>query len=142
MMIAKLVAAAALVTAIASPSLAADVDMRVRSSQATILPHERVVGPGEIAAGTVAGALGTAAAIATAPLAPRVYVDPDDSFAYYDGPFARTIDEPVVTYRERYVAPVETRPVVRGTFWNDPVGPVCTPGSLVRLADGNTYLCQ
>jgi hypothetical protein len=141
-MIAKLVAAGAVVAAIASPALAADFVVRSPSAQAYVVPEDRVYGPGEIVAGTVAGAVGTAAAIATAPLVPRPYVYPTDSYAYYDGPLVTNSDRPVVTYNNDYVAPTYVRPAYRGTYWNDPAGPVCEPGTLVRLVDGRSYLCQ
>ena len=62
--------------------------------------------------------------------------------AAYDGPYVTTSDGPYVTYNNGYVAPTYTRPVVTGTYWNDPVGPVCAPGTLVRGLDGRSYLCQ
>ena len=74
-MFAKLVSAGAVIAALASPAVAGDFSVRARSSQAYV-QQERVYGPGEVAAGAVAGAIGTAAAIATAPLAPRPYAIP------------------------------------------------------------------
>jgi hypothetical protein len=142
-MFAKMVSAGAVVAALASPALAGDFTVRSAAPQAAYIERQdRIYGPGDVVAGTVAGALGTAAAIATAPLAPRPYVYETDSYAYYDGPYVTNRDGPYVTSTEEYVAPRYVRPMARGTYWNDPVGPVCEPGTLVRALDGRSYLCQ
>jgi hypothetical protein len=141
-MIAKLVSASAVVVALVSPALAGDFVVRSGTPRTYVQRQERIVSPGDIAAGVVAGAVGTAAAIATAPLAPRTYVYPDESYAYYDGPYVTNSDGPYVTYNDGYVAPGYVRPIVRGTYGNDPFGPVCQPGTLVRGLDGRSYLCQ
>ena len=139
-MIAKLVSASAVVVAMASPAFAGD--FVVRSAAPQVYVQERVYDPTDVVAGTVVGTVGTAAAIATAPLAPRTYVYPTDSYAYYDGPYATTTDGPYVTYNNGYVAPGYTRPVVRGVYSSDPYGPLCEPGTFVRGLDGRSYLCQ
>ena len=78
-----LTAAAVLSTAIAAPALAQDPHARstvVRQQQdagRTYYRHHNV-GPGEVAAGVVGGAIGTAGAIATAPFR-------NDTYAYNNG---------------------------------------------------------
>jgi hypothetical protein len=78
-----LTAAAVLTTAIAAPALAQDPAARalsVRQQQDQVRVYHRNSGfwPGEVAAGVVGGAIGTAGAIATAPFRGDVY-------AYNDG---------------------------------------------------------
>jgi|SRR3954453_11652200 hypothetical protein len=78
-----LTAAAVLSTMIAAPALAQDPVARaqvVRQQQDTarVYHHENRFWPGEIAAGVVGGAIGTAGAIATAPFR-------NNSYAYNDG---------------------------------------------------------
>jgi len=78
-----LTAAAVLSTAIAAPALAQDPAARasyVRQQQDHVRVYHRDSGfwPGEVAAGVVGGAIGTAGAIATAPFR-------NDSYAYNDG---------------------------------------------------------
>ena len=78
-----LTAAAVLSTMIAAPALAQDPAARaqvVRQQQDTTRVYHRDNGfwPGEVAAGVVGGAIGTAGAIATAPFR-------NDSYAYNDG---------------------------------------------------------
>ena len=140
-MIAKLVSAGAVLAAFATPALAGDFVVRSATPQVYV-QRDRGYGPGDIVAGAVAGAVGTAAAIATAPFAPQPYGYQTDSYAYYDGPSAPYNDGPYVTYGNGYVAPGYARPIYRGTYWNDPVGPVCEPGTLVRGLDGRPHLCQ
>jgi hypothetical protein len=134
-MIAKLASASALVAAIASPALAGDLLIGSQTPQVYVERHERVYAPGEIVPGT-------APTIATAPLAPRRYIYPTDSYAHYDGPYVTTNEGPTITYNDGYVAPRYVRPVTRGTYWNDPAGPACEPGTVVRAWDGRSYLCQ
>lgn len=80
----KLVTAAAVLSAaIAAPALAQDAHGRsdnIRQPQASDRVHQRHsgFGPGEVAAGVVGGAIGTAGAIATAPFR-------NDVYAYNDG---------------------------------------------------------
>jgi hypothetical protein len=78
-----LTAAAVLSTAIAAPALAQDPHARstvVRQQQDAARTYYRHnnFGPGEVAAGVVSGAIGTAGAIATAPFR-------NDTYAYNDG---------------------------------------------------------
>jgi hypothetical protein len=78
-----LTAAAVLSTMIAAPALAQDPAARapvVRQQQDTARVYHRDnrSWPGEVAAGVVGGAIGTAGAIATAPFR-------NDSYAYNDG---------------------------------------------------------
>lgn len=80
-----LTAAAILTTAIAAPALAQDSHGRadaMRGSQAQERVYHRHNGsgfwPGDVAAGVVGGAIGTAGAIATAPFR-------NDAYAYNDG---------------------------------------------------------
>jgi hypothetical protein len=78
-----LTAAAVLSTMIAAPALAQDPAARsqvVRQQQDTARVYHRDNGfwPGEVAAGVVGGAIGTAGAIATAPFR-------NDRYAYNDG---------------------------------------------------------
>ena len=127
MMKSKLLAAAAVaMTFLAVPAIAQDVPHR-----AAVTPHPNDVTPhvvrhygsgfwpGDVAAGLVGGALGTAGAIASAPF--RSF---DDSYAYYDAtagyPSRRAYD-----YR---------------TEQNDLR--ICAPGTRVRGEDGRLYPCQ
>src|SRR4051794_10312790 len=78
-----LTVAAALSAAIATPAFAQDPAARsvtVRQHQDSVRVHHRDHGfwPGEVAAGVVGGAIGTAGAIATAPFR-------NDAYAYNDG---------------------------------------------------------
>lgn len=82
-----LIAATVLSTAVAAPALAQDSHGRadaVRQSQAQERVYHRHGGfwPGEVAAGVVGGAIGTAGAIATAPFR-------NDAYAYSDGYYGR-----------------------------------------------------
>ena len=82
-----LTAAAVLSTAIAAPALAQDPQARsmtVRQQQdaARTYHRDRTFWPGEVAAGVVGGAIGTAGAIATAPFR-------NDAYAYNDGYYGR-----------------------------------------------------
>ena len=82
-----LTAAAILSTAVAAPALAQDSHGRsdaVRQTQAQQRVYYRHSGfwPGEVAAGVVGGAIGTAGAIATAPFR-------SDTYAYNDGYYWR-----------------------------------------------------
>jgi hypothetical protein len=82
-----LTAAAILSTAVAAPALARDSHGRsdaVRQTQAQERVYHRHSGfwPGEVAAGVVGGAIGTAGAIATAPFR-------NDAYAYNDGYYGR-----------------------------------------------------
>jgi hypothetical protein len=137
-MIARLIAAAVIVTATA-PAVAADIDFRAgveppvyveRQPQVYVEPQpqvyveRRVVAP----AGVVVAPRPT---VATAPLAPRIYADPADSNALYD-------DDPTVTTDDRQVVERTVRPLRS----YDPYAPVCTPGAIVRGPDGRTWLCQ
>src|SRR5882762_5172668 len=71
-------AAAVLTTAIAAPALAQDPAARAP----VVRQYHRGFWPGEVAAGVVGGAIGTAGAIATAPFRGGAY----DANAYYAGP--------------------------------------------------------
>jgi hypothetical protein len=153
-MIARLIAAAVIVTATA-PAVAADIDFRAgvepqvyverqpqiyverqpqvyveRQPQVYVEPQpqvyveRRVVAP----AGVVVAPRPT---VATAPLAPRIYADPADSNALYD-------DDPTVTTDDRQVVERTVRPLRS----YDPYAPICTPGAIVRGPDGRTWLCQ
>jgi hypothetical protein len=82
-----LTAAAILTTAIAAPALAQDSHGRsdaVRQTQVQERAYHRQSGfwPGDVAAGVVGGAIGTAGAIATAPFR-------SDTYAYNDGYYGR-----------------------------------------------------
>lgn len=74
--------------------------------------------PGDVAAGVVGGAIGTAGAIATAPFR-------SNSYAYYDGGGWRSGE--YTSYRANYPA--------RNGF-------VCQPGTWFRGEDGRPHLCQ
>ena len=83
-----LTAAAVLTTAITAPAMAQDPAARapsVRHQQDQVRVYHRNYGfwPGEVAAGVVGGAIGTAGAIATAPFRGDTY--PYDTYAYNDG---------------------------------------------------------
>lgn len=78
-----LTAAAVLSTAIAAPAMAQESAARassVREQQhaARVYQRQHTFWPGEVAAGVVGGAIGTAGAIATAPFR-------NDTYAYNDG---------------------------------------------------------
>ena len=82
-----LTAATILSTAIAAPAIARDIHGRpdaVRQSQVQqrVYQHHNGFWPGEVAAGIVGGAIGTAGAIATAPFR-------NDAYAYNDGYYGR-----------------------------------------------------
>ena len=121
-MIARLIAAAVIVTATA-PAVAADIDFRA-GVEPQVYVERRVVAP----AGVVVAPRPT---VATAPLAPRIYADPADSNALYD-------DDPTVTTDDRQVVERTVRPLRS----YDPYAPICTPGAIVRGPDGRTWLCQ
>ena len=84
----KLLTAAAIIsTAVAAPALAQDSHGRsdaIRQTQAQERAYHRHSGfrPGNVAAGVVGGAIGTAGAIATAPFR-------NDTYAYNDGYYER-----------------------------------------------------
>jgi hypothetical protein len=115
-----LTAATVLSTAIAAPALAQDPVARGPSVQQH-QDHTRYRGhgfwPGEIAAGVVGGAIGTAGAIATAPFRNDTYAY-NDAYAYNDG-----------YYGQRYYGD-----------YND--GFVCQPGTVFRGGDGRRHICQ
>ena len=78
-----LTAAAVLSTAITAPALAQDpapraVSVRQQQDQVRVYHRDRGFWPGELAAGVVGGAIGTAGAIATAPFR-------GDAYAYNGG---------------------------------------------------------
>jgi hypothetical protein len=82
-----LTAAAVLSTAIAAPALAQDPAARApavrqQQDQVRVYHHNNGFWPGELAAGVVGGAIGTAGAIATAPFR-------NDAYAYNDGYYGR-----------------------------------------------------
>lgn len=120
----KVLAVAALVTAVSTPVLAQEISYGAngRTGYHTQYTgnyggyrgghyrHHRGYGPGAIAAGVVGGAIGTAAAIATAPFS--------DSYAY--------------DYEPVY----NQAPTYGGN------GFVCSPGTYYRNAYGRTQLCQ
>jgi hypothetical protein len=89
MMSMKLLAATAIVAALATPAMAMGPHARSEAAQqrwhqARIYHHYRHHNgfwPGEVAAGVVGGALGTAGAIAAAPFGYDAYD------GYYDGPY-------------------------------------------------------
>jgi hypothetical protein len=77
-----LTAAAVLSTAIVAPAMAQDpaaraVSVRQQQDAARVYHRDRAFWPGEVAAGVVGGAIGTAGAIATAPFR-------NDTYAYND----------------------------------------------------------
>ena len=123
-----LAAAAMATTLVAVPAIAQDVPHR-----AVVTPHANDVTahsirhydsgfwPGDVAAGVVGGALGTAGAIASAPF--RAF---DDSYAYYD-------ENAGYPYHGEYGYRVSR---------NDLSGPICAPGTRVRGEDGLLYRCQ
>jgi hypothetical protein len=85
-----LTAAAVLSTAIAAPALAQDAHGRSDAvpkyqNNDRVYYQHRGFGPGEVAAGVVGGAIGTAGAIATAPFR-------NDVYAYNDGYGGRRYD--------------------------------------------------
>src|SRR4051794_7421922 len=86
-----LTAAAVLSTMIAAPALAQDPAARaqvVRQQQDTarVCHDGNGFWPGEVAAGVVGGAIGTAGAIATAPFRNDRYAYSDDYYHRYHGP--------------------------------------------------------
>jgi hypothetical protein len=125
-MIAKLIAAGVAIAA-ASPAMAADWDARAEAPRVYVERQEPLYAPREIV-------VAPAATIEPAPLVRRRYVDPVDSNALYDGPVMPS-DEPVVVERTVRTAPI-------GPYLIDPIGPICTPGTIVRGPDGRTWLCQ
>ena len=88
-----LTAAAVLTTAIAAPALAQDPHGRSDSIRSSPAQQQRMhyghsgFWPGEVAAGVVGGAIGTAGAIATAPFRSDVYAYNDGYYGqrYYSG---------------------------------------------------------
>jgi hypothetical protein len=75
-------AAAVLSAAIAAPAFAQDpaarsTSVRAQQDQARVYHRDSGFWPGDVAAGVVGGAIGTAGAIATAPFR-------NDTYAYYD----------------------------------------------------------
>ncbi|MCA6120708.1 hypothetical protein J6500_02145 [Bradyrhizobium sp. WSM 1704] len=108
----RLVAAAALTAAVATPAFAQDPAARSAPVQhpRTQIYHQHYNSgfwPGDVAAGVVGGAIGTAGAIATAPFRNDYGYD---RYAYNDG-----------YYRQGFV---------------------CQPGTVFRGADGQRHLCQ
>ena len=83
----KLLAAAAIVAAAASPAMAMGPHARSEAVQQRLqesrVYHHRYgeFGPGDVAAGIVGGAIGTAGAIAGAPFGYDPY------YSYYEGPY-------------------------------------------------------
>jgi hypothetical protein len=89
--------------------------------------------PADVAAGVVGGAVGTAAAVATAPFrtAPYAY----DSYAYYDG-------DSYAYYNNGYRGgPKQSYPVSRQGYAVSN-GFVCEPGSWFKGEDGLMHICQ
>ena len=90
--------------------------------------------PGDVAAGVVGGAVGTAGAIATAPFRDNDYAYNDaynDSYAY-DNDDCMTDGQKAaggcgLNHHENYAA--------RNGF-------VCQPGTWIRMEDGQRHLCQ
>ena len=76
-------------------------------------PFIRADKPGDVAAGVVGGAIGTAGAIATAPFR-------DDSHAYYNNGYGGGYDQ---SYAARN-------------------GFVCQPGTWFKGEDGRRHICQ
>jgi hypothetical protein len=115
-----LTAAAVLTTAMAAPALAQDPHPRsdaIRQIQTQDRVYHRHSGfwPGEVAAGVVGGAIGTAGAIATAPFRNDVYAR-NDAYAYYEG-------------GRRY-------------YGGPRYGFVCQPGTTFIGGDGRRHICQ
>src|SRR4051812_49408122 len=106
-----LTATALLATVIASPVMAQQRTTTYRADR-TYEYRDNGFWPGEVAAGVVGGAIGTAGAIATAPLR--------DSYAYDNGGY-------YPGYDNSYAA--------RNGF-------VCQPGTFFRGEDGRRHLCQ
>lgn len=135
MMKTKLLAAATLATALtAVPAMAQDVphgtSVTPHANDGTSYPvHHRDSGfwPGDVAAGVVGGAIGTAGAIASAPFRAfdNSYVY-DNSYAYYD-------ENGGYPYNKKYSYRISR---------NDLSGPICAPGTFVRGEDGLLYPCQ
>jgi hypothetical protein len=100
-----LTAVAVLTTAVAAPALAQDPAARsptVRQHQAMRVYH-RDYGfwPGDVAAGVVGGAIGTAGAIATAPFRNDAYAYNSGYYGqrYYGGYYNGFVCEPGTTFR-------------------------------------------
>src|SRR5438270_9616493 len=101
-----LTAAAVLSTAIAAPAMAQDPAARatsVRHQQDQVRVYHRNSGfwPGDLAAGVVGGAIGTAGAIATAPFRGDVYAYNDGYYgnrAYYGGYNSGIACQPGMTF--------------------------------------------
>ncbi|XIA62333.1 hypothetical protein ACFIOY_22300 [Bradyrhizobium sp. TZ2] len=100
-----LTAAAVLSTAVAAPSLAQDSHGRsdvIRQPQTKDRVYHRHSGfsPGEVAAGVVGGAIGTAGAIATAPFRNDVYAYNDGYYGrrYYGGYNSGFVCQPGTTF--------------------------------------------
>jgi hypothetical protein len=101
-----LTAAAVLSTAVAVPALAQDPHGRsaaIRQPQTQDRVYHRHSGfwPGEVAAGVVGGAIGTAGAIATAPFRNDVYAYNDGYYGsrYYGGYNNGFVCQPGTTFR-------------------------------------------
>ena len=99
-----LTAAAVLSTVIAAPVLAQDPAARgpaVRQHQDRIYYRDHGFWPGEVAAGVVGGAIGTAGAIATAPFRNDVYAYNDGYYGrgYYGGYNSGFVCQPGTTFR-------------------------------------------
>jgi hypothetical protein len=92
-----LTAAAVLSTAIAAPAMAQDPaarapSVRQQQDQVRVYHRNHAFWPGEVAAGVVGGAIGTAGAIATAPFRSDVYAYNDGyygprTYGYYNSGF-------------------------------------------------------
>ena len=113
-----LTAAAVLTTAIAAPALAQDPAARAQTvrhyNQARVYYPDSRFWPGDVAAGVVGGALGTAGAIATAPFRNDVYAYNDYNDGYYGQRYYRDYDN----------------------------GFVCQPGTMFWGEDGRRHICQ
>jgi hypothetical protein len=101
----KLLTAAAVLTGVATPALAQDAHGRsdaIRQYQTSDRVHHRHSGfwPGDVAAGVVGGAIGTAGAIATAPFRNDVYAYNDGYYGrrYYGGYNSGFVCQPGTTF--------------------------------------------
>jgi hypothetical protein len=101
-----LTAAAVLSAAVAAPALAQDAHGRsdaIRQYQTSDRYYHRYGGfwPGEVAAGVVGGAIGTAGAIATAPFRNDVYAYNDGYYGrrYYGGYNSGFVCQPGTVFR-------------------------------------------
>ena len=131
----KLFAAIAATPLMSVPAIAQDVPHRAavtpHANDVTMTRHVRHTNrgfwPGEVAAGVVGGAIGTAGAIASAPF--RAF---DNSYAYYDNNYPYS-DNAGYPNNKEYGYRISR---------NDLSGPICAPGTFVRGDDGLMYRCQ